>query len=319
VPGRLDVANASPHQQGRSSNHVPIGRSIRANRKYGRTRAGASRSTQWSKRISLALLVSADGLIESFWRDYARQTSMRLHTEHQLALDQPIPLTAPQAHYLRNVMRASPGDSVVLFNGRDGEWIARIETISKRTGSLTPNEKRRDQNSELGPWLLFAPIKRAPLDFLVQKAVELGVSTLQPIITDYTNSTRIKFDRLHANVIEAAEQCERLTVPTIQPAKKLKDVLENWPAERRLLVCTERGKARGIEETLRTAPANTKWGILIGPEGGFASAELDLIAKHPFVACVSLGPRILRAETAALAALTCWQMTVGDWRNDRTS
>ncbi len=244
---------------------------------------------------------------------------MRLHTEHQLALDQLIPLTAAQAHYLRNVMRAAPGDSVVLFNGQDGEWLARIETISKKTGSLTPTEKLRDQKPEPGPCLLFAPIKRAPLDFLVQKAVELGVSALQPVITDHTNTTRIKTDRLHANAIEAAEQSERLTVPTIQPAKPLIDVLENWPVARRLLVCTERGKARGIEETLRTAPANTKWGILIGPEGGFSSTELDQIAKYQFAVYVSLGPRILRAETAALAALTCWQMTVGDWRNDRTS
>ncbi len=243
---------------------------------------------------------------------------MRLHTEHDLAFEQPVALTTPQVHYLRNVMRSSPGDTVILFNGRDGEWSARIETLAKNAGSLISTEKRRDQIQELGPWLLFAPIKRTPLDFLVQKSVELGAAALQPVITDHTNTARIKVDRLRANAIEAAEQCERLTVPEVHDMEKLSVLLENWPVDRHLIVCAECGKVQCIEETLRAAPDNTKWGILIGPEGGFSSSELDLIDSYSFTSLVGLGPRILRAETAALAALTCWQMTVGDWRNIRS-
>ncbi len=243
---------------------------------------------------------------------------MRLYTEEALAQHQPISLTSPQIHYLRNVMRAGPGDTVTLFNGRDGEWTAQIDTLSKGSSTLIPQEKRRDQLPEPGPWLLFAPIKRAPLDFLVQKAVELGAAGLQPVFTDHTNSERINLDRLTANVIEAAEQCERLTVPEIRAPEKLAAILENWPADRHLLVCAEHGAAQGIDETLRTAPADGESAILIGPEGGFAPSELDLLRRLPFASLVSLGPRILRAETAALAALTCWQAVLGDWRNSRS-
>ena len=227
----------------------------------------------------------------------------------------PISLTPPQIHYLRNVMRAGPGDTVILFNGRDGEWAAQIDALSKGSGTLTPQKKHREQSSEPGPWLLFAPIKRAPLDFLVQKAVELGAACLLPVFTAHTNSERINLDRLTANAIEAAEQCERLTVPEIRAPDKLDAILQNWPTDRRLLVCAEHGNAQGIDETLRSATGNEEWGILIGPEGGFAPSELDQLRALPFASLVSLGPRILRAETAALAALTCWQAVLGDWWN----
>lgn len=243
---------------------------------------------------------------------------MRLYTEEALAQHQPISLTPPQIHYLRNVMRAGPGDTVILFNGRDGEWAAQIDALSKGSGTLMPQEKRRDQLPELGPWLLFAPIKRAPLDFLVQKAVELGVAGLQPVFTSHTNSERINLDRLTANAIEAAEQCERLTVPEIRTPGKLTAIFENWPTGRHLMVCAEHGAAQGIDHTLRSAAENEEWAILIGPEGGFAPSELDQLRAMPFASLVSLGPRILRAETAALAALTCWQAVLGDWNNSRS-
>jgi 16S rRNA (uracil1498-N3)-methyltransferase len=243
---------------------------------------------------------------------------MRLFTEHDLTANRPVALTAGQAHYLRNVMRASPGDMVVLFNGRDGEWSARIDTLAKGSGTLSPQEQRRAQMPEPGPWLLFAPLKRAPLDFLIQKAVELGVAVLQPVQTANTNTGRINLGRMAANAVEAAEQCGRLTVPEMRPAKKYGFILENWPADRHLLICAERGAAQSIEKVLRTAPPEGEWGILTGPEGGFAPSELDLFRNLPFATLVSLGPRILRAETAALAALTCWQAVLGDWRSDRS-
>lgn len=242
---------------------------------------------------------------------------MRLYTEQDLAGGLSVALTDGQTHYLRNVMRARPGDDVNLFNGRDGEWSARIETLDKRSGTLAVTEHQRAQAPEPGPWLLFAPLKRAPLDFLVQKAVELGVSALQPVQTAYTNTDRINLDRLRANAIEAAEQCERLTVPDIFSPKKYSFLLDNWPPERYLLICAERGEAQPIADALRAAPRGGEGSILIGPEGGFAPAELEELGNRPFATSVSLGPRILRAETAALAALACWQAELGDWRRGR--
>lgn len=239
---------------------------------------------------------------------------MRLFTEHALAAGQPVELTANQAHYLRNLMRAGPGDAVLLFNGRDGEWSAEIAALAKKSGSLTPLRQERPQTPEPGPWLLFAPLKRGPLDFLVQKAVELGASALHPVLTAHTDSARINRDRLAANAVEAAEQCERLTVPPVRPAEKLIAVLENWPQDRHLLVCAERGAAPAIDDVLRSAAGRGGWAILIGPEGGFAQSELDLLGNLPFATPVCLGPHVLRAETAALAALSCWQAVLGDWR-----
>jgi len=242
---------------------------------------------------------------------------MRLYTEQNLAADQAVALTAAQAHYLRNVMRANVGDNVLLFNGRDGEWSSRIDTIRKGAGTLLPQRQRRPQRPEPGPWLLFAPLKRAPLDFLVQKSVELGAAALQPIQTANTNTGRINLDRMQANAIEAAEQCERLMVPEVRPAQKYTFLLENWPKDRYLLVCAEFGAAQPIDLMLRNAPPDSAWGILTGPEGGFLPSELELLRNRPFTRMVSLGPRILRAETAAIAALTCWQSVLGDWHEGR--
>lgn len=243
---------------------------------------------------------------------------MRLYTEQDLAADRNVALADGQTHYLRNVMRARPGDEVRLFNGRDGEWSSRIATLDRRSGQTVVEERTRAQAPETGPWLVFAPLKRAPLDFMVQKAVELGAAALQPVLTAHTNTDRINLDRLRANAIEAAEQCERLTVPEIFSPQKYSFLLDNWPAERYLLVCAERGDALPITDALRAAPRGGEGSILIGPEGGFAPAELEDIGKRPFTTLVSLGPRILRAETAALAALTCWQAELGDWQAGRT-
>ncbi|MDA0661337.1 MAG: 16S rRNA (uracil(1498)-N(3))-methyltransferase [Proteobacteria bacterium] len=238
---------------------------------------------------------------------------MRLYTEHDLAAGQEVPLTANQAHYLRNVMRARPGDAVSAFNGRDGEWEARIEALSKGVGTLSPDRQTRKQTSEPGPWLLFAPIKRGPLDFMVQKAVELGASALWPVMTERTNAGRVNMERLAANTIEAAEQCERLTLPDLRAPEKYSTVLDNWPQDRQLLVCVERGAVPAMGSVLQHQAGIAAWAILTGPEGGFSPSELDQLTRLPFVSPVSLGPRILRAETAALAALVCWQCALGDW------
>lgn len=242
---------------------------------------------------------------------------MRLYIQDDLAAHQPVALTGSHAHYLRNVMRAGPGDKVLLFNGRDGEWEAAIESLRKGSGVAVPQTQRRPQRAEPGPWLLFAPLKRGPQDFLIQKAVELGVSALRPVRTEFTNTGRINRERMVSHAVEAAEQCERLTVPQVHEIEKHTFLLENWPQDRYLLVCAERGAAEPIDDVLRAAPQESAWGILTGPEGGFASSELEHLRTLPFVRMASLGPRILRAETAAIAALTCWQSVLGDWREPR--
>ena len=217
-------------------------------------------------------------------------------------------------HYLKNVLRLVVGNVVALFNGRDGEWLARVDGLGKGSGSLTATEKRRRQSSEGDVWLLFAPPKRARLDFMVQKASELGVSAIIPVKTQNTSVTRLNLDRLRANVIEAAEQCERLTLPRVEAMRALDDVLIGWPQERRLLLCAEAGPATPIAKLLADADRTVSWAVLTGPEGGFAKSELDQLSKLPFVSAASLGPRLLRADTAAIAALSCWQAMLGDWQ-----
>ncbi|MEN8195009.1 MAG: 16S rRNA (uracil(1498)-N(3))-methyltransferase [Pseudomonadota bacterium] len=220
-----------------------------------------------------------------------------------------------QAHHLVHVLRLAPGDPVALFNGRDGEWLARIDRVGKKSAILVMNSQLRPQAPEPDLWLVFAPVKRAPLDFLVQKATELGVSALMPAITRRTVVERVKRERMEANAIEAAEQCERLTVPRIEDARPLSQILDSWPAERRVLLCAEAGEVTPINDFLRGADLGGPWAVLTGPEGGFEQTELDLLNKFPNVNAVGLGPRILRADTAALAALACWQAVLGDWQN----
>lgn len=230
---------------------------------------------------------------------------VRLHVDADLAAGATVGATPTQAHYLRSVLRLKAGAPVVLFNGRDGEWAGRVDGFGKGWASLAVAERLRPQADEPGPWLLFAPIKRARLDFLVEKATELGASRIEPVITRHTVVERVNLDRLHANVVEAAEQCERLTVPEIASPARLYDRLAAWPGDRRLLVLRERDDARPMVTV--AARGDGRDALLIGPEGGFARDELDYLAQLPFVSFVTLGPRILRAETAALAALACWQ------------
>jgi 16S rRNA (uracil1498-N3)-methyltransferase len=217
-----------------------------------------------------------------------------------------------QAHYLLHVMRAKAGDRVSLFNGRDGEWLARIADVSKRSCVLHCEKQTRAQEGTPDIWLCFAPIKKTPADYLVQKATELGVRALQPVFTRRTIVTRINEDRMAANAVEAAEQSDRLTVPDIREAVALDRLLKTWPAERRILFCDEGGDAKPIAEAARNIEESA-FAVLTGPEGGFDPVEREAIRRHPFVTPVTLGPRILRADTAALASLAVLQAIKGDW------
>lgn len=238
---------------------------------------------------------------------------IRLYVDQPLSVDSRVSLPEAQAHYVLNVMRLAAGDAVLVFNGRDGEWTARVETPRKKECALALTTQTRPQSPEPDVWLAFAPIKRARLDLLVEKATELGVSALWPIFTQHTNAERINAERLRATAIEAAEQCERLSVPHIEPAQDLQQFFSAWPRERRLFVLDETGGGAALSAEL-SQNAELPCGFLVGPEGGFAKSELDALAQLAFVTRVGLGPRILRAETAALAALVTWQSQVGDWR-----
>lgn len=235
----------------------------------------------------------------------------RLHIRDDLAAGTVVGTTPEQAHYLRSVLRLGPGTTVRLFNGRDGEWSATIDGIGKGWASLAVGENLRPQETGPDLWLLFAPIKRARIDFLLQKAVELGAARLVPVLTRHTNVERVKADRLRANAVEAAEQCERLDVPEVEDPRPLDRVLAGWDSARPIYACLESGAAPPMADVVRngTAPA----AILVGPEGGFSDAELETLRQCPFLLPVGLGPRILRAETAAVAALAVWQALAGDW------
>jgi 16S rRNA (uracil1498-N3)-methyltransferase len=237
----------------------------------------------------------------------------RLHVDAPLGAGRELGLDHGRAHFLRSVLRLSRGAAVAVFNGRDGEWLARIDGLGKGWCSLAVEAQRREPAPEPDVWTVFAPIKRARIDFLAEKATELGCAVLQPVITERTAVSRVNVERLAANAREAAEQCSRLSVPEVREPVALADLLAAWPGERRLLLCAEAGPAKPIAEALAAAEAGP-WALLTGPEGGFAQSELDALLDVPFVTPVGLGPRLLRADTAALAALACWQAVLGDGR-----
>jgi 16S rRNA (uracil1498-N3)-methyltransferase len=217
-----------------------------------------------------------------------------------------------QAHYLLHVMRAKLGDAVQLFNGRDGEWLARVDEVTRRSLVLLCEQQTEKQSGTPDVWLVFAPIKKTPGDYVAQKATELGVRALQPVYTHRTIARRINLERMCANAIEAAEQSGRLTVPEIREPLDLDKLLASWPYERKLLFCDEAGDAPPIRDALVNAP-DGPWAVLTGPEGGFDDSERAMIRALSCVVPATLGSRILRADTAALAALAIWQSIKGDW------
>jgi len=238
----------------------------------------------------------------------------RLFTTAGLGPDLNIAATKEQAHYLLNVMRLGTGDGVVLFNGRDGDWLAVIDDTGKKSCSLSAHRQLRAQTNEPDLWLAFAPLKKSRTDFVVEKATEMGVSRLLPVFTEHTNCGRVKTERLAAIAVEASEQCDRMSIPEISDPLSFRNLLDDWPDDRLLLVPDETGGGRPLKDVLSQTGDATA-GFLIGPEGGFATSELDALDKLPFVSRIGLGPRILRAETAALAALSCYQALAGDWDN----
>ena len=243
---------------------------------------------------------------------------VRLYVDHPLGQGQTVPLTREQAHYLFGVMRLGEGDAVLLFNGRDGEWRANVAQSGKKGGTLECAEQTAPLRLPPDLWLLFAPIKKARTDFIVEKATELGAARILPVQTEFTNAERIRQDRLQAHAVEAAEQCGGTFVPEVAEIQRLDRLLDDWPADRTLIFCDEAlaGPSSwekyfgGLAERAGAAPPPTA--ILIGPEGGFSEAERKRLRE--MATSVSLGPRILRADTAAVAALTLWQAHMGDWR-----
>jgi 16S rRNA (uracil1498-N3)-methyltransferase len=247
----------------------------------------------------------------------AERRAPRLYVAAGLTAGSEIELGPGQAHYLQSVLRLGMGATVSAFNAVHGEWLCRIAEIGKGGMRLKVERQSRQPEFEGDLWLLFAPIKRARLDWLVEKATELGSSALLPVWTARTQVKRVNLQRLGAQAIEAAEQSERLSVPEIRAPERLERVLAAWPAERQLMVCDESGGGEPISQAAAQLPSGPA-ALLVGPEGGLDQTELDAVGKLSFVRRVGLGPRVLRAETAAVAALAVVQAIAGDWRRVRT-
>ena len=241
----------------------------------------------------------------------------RLFVDHVLSAGEDIALDRAQSNYLGNVMRLAAGDAVLVFNGREGEWRAEVRG-SKRADRLTVIERVRAQETLPDFAYVFAPLKHARLDYMVQKAIEMGVSRLTPVITRHTQVARVNLERMRANVIEAAEQCGILSLADIDEPQPLARYLETRVGERLLVFCDEDAELGDPVTALNAIKQTGNEGVdlLVGPEGGFEASERDALLKQPLVIRLSLGPRILRADTAAVAALTLAQTVLGDWRQD---
>ena len=241
---------------------------------------------------------------------YSDMNKIRLFVDHTLGEAQSVPLNKDQAHYIFSVMRKSIGETILIFDGNNGEWEASIEEISKKSGVLFCVKQTKPQIMPPDLWLFFSPLKKVRTDFIVEKATELGVAKIIPVQTEHTNADRIKLSRLSAHAIEAAEQCGGTYIPKIEELQKINEVLEHFPPDRRLLFCDEKLQASEVNlENLKKG----KWAILVGPEGGFSEIERNYLKGLKFTFSISLGPRILRADTAAVTAISLWQNYLGDW------
>ena len=234
---------------------------------------------------------------------------IRLYVDHPLGLGQSVPLNREQSHYLFGVMRRGVGEVLELFNGRDGEWLARVVQAGKRNAILLCESNSKPMMLPPDLWMMFAPIKKARTDFIVEKATEMGAAQILLVQTDFTNSERIRQDRLQNHALEAAEQCGGTYVPPVMELQKLSKLLDGWD-DRHIMFCDENRVGEAVALSQQPGP----WAILIGPEGGFSPAERERLEAMPQAQGVSLGPRILRADTAAVAALALWQTSLGDWQ-----
>jgi 16S rRNA (uracil1498-N3)-methyltransferase len=238
---------------------------------------------------------------------------IRLCVDQPLGPGQSVALAKAQAHYLFGVMREGPGARVLAFNGRDGEWLCEVIETGRRTGALACLERTRAQDAVPDLWLLFAPVKKARTDFIIEKAVELGVARILPVLTGFTNAERFRRDKAEAHVREAAEQCGRLSLPAVADPVPLARLLSGWDPARRILWADEARTGEGSARDVLAGAAPGPWAVLVGPEGGFSAAERERLRAAPFISPIALGPRILRAETAAVALLALWQAHLGDW------
>lgn len=246
----------------------------------------------------------------------SHKTLPRLFVEGPLGAGGMLELSREHTNYLLNVLRMKADEAVVVFNGRDGAWMARIASDHRKGATLELVVQTEHQTPRSDLWFGFAPLKTGRLDYLVQKATEMGAGVIQPVITRYTQVSRLRTDKLVANVIEAAEQCEVLSVPTVSAEIGLAELLAHWQHDqglRRLVFCDESAQSHSPERQIRDLDG-LPVGLLVGPEGGFSDDERNLLLAQPFVVPISLGPRILRADTAAVAALAVVQAIIGDWR-----
>ena len=273
---------------------------------------------RWGIQAGLAfvrrLKADSDGLpiLDHSSAMRANYKMQRLFVPQDLAAGLAFDAGPEQSHYLSNVLRMAEGAELLVFNGRDGEWLVRVATKSKKAMRLEAVELTRPQPLEPDLVYCFAPLKVGRLDYLVQKAVEMGAGVLQPVITQHTQVAKIGIERLQANVVEAAEQCGILAVPEVREAQKFSALLAGWDKERRLIFCDENSSTNNPLPALQNI-REKKLGLLVGPEGGFSDDERRQLRTVPFVTAIPLGPRILRADTAAVAALAVIQATVGDW------
>ena len=233
---------------------------------------------------------------------------IRLYVDHPLVAGQSVPLTVEQSHYLFRVMRKGVGEKLEVFNGVDGEWSAEIIQAGRKSGILLCRNMSRPLLLPPDLWLMFAPLKKSRSNFIVEKATEMGASQIMPIKTDFTNLERIRQDSLQSQAVEAAEQCGGTYVPPVSDLQKLSNVLDVWD-DRKIMFCDETFAGKPVDLSHSPGP----WAILIGPEGGFSTGERKKLGEMAQVHRMALGPRILRAETAAIAALTLWQSNMGDW------
>jgi 16S rRNA (uracil1498-N3)-methyltransferase len=237
----------------------------------------------------------------------------RLYVAADIKDNQAIEVGAEQFNYLANVLRLETGAEILIFNGRDGEWQARLEYPSRKRLMLVPHHQTRPQPAAPDLHYLFAPLKVGRLDYLIQKAVEMGAGLLQPVMTQHVQGKIGNIDRLRANAVEAAEQCGILAIPEVADPVKLGDLLDHWPADRRIIYCDE-GDAGQNPLPLLKAISERRLALLVGPEGGFSDDERKRLRSHDFVTAIPLGPRILRADTAAVAAMAVIQAAIGDWQ-----
>lgn len=237
----------------------------------------------------------------------------RLYVEDPIILGTGIATSSEQFNYMANVLRMADGAEVLIFNGRDGEWKARLAFPSKKKIVLVPQELTRPQPTPCDLHYLFAPLKVGRIDYLIQKAVEMGAGVLQPVMTQHVQGKITNLDRLQANAIEASEQCGILAIPEVRQPVKLRDLLDMWPSSRRIIYCDEGDEGQNPLPVLSRIK-DRELALLIGPEGGFSEEERQLLRNHKSVTPIPLGPRILRADTAAVAALAVIQASIGDWQ-----